>query len=49
MSYNVRSGIKWGIELKDKKEFIGIIGFYDWFFEYKWVNISYVFLFEYWG
>ncbi|GAB6497933.1 MULTISPECIES: GNAT family N-acetyltransferase [Bacillus] len=49
LSYNARSGIKWGIELKDKKELIGTIGFHDWSSEHKRANISYAFLPEHWG
>ena len=43
LSYNARNGIKWGIELKDKKELIGTIGFHDWSSEHKRANISYAF------
>ncbi|PEU46943.1 GNAT family N-acetyltransferase [Bacillus cereus] len=49
LSYNARSGIKWGIELKDTKELIGTIGFHDWSSEHKRANISYAFLPEHWG
>ena len=43
LSYNARSGIKWGIELKDQKELIGTIGFHDWSSEHKRANLSYAF------
>ncbi|KFN01694.1 N-acetyltransferase [Bacillus clarus] len=48
-SYNAKSGIKWGIELKGKKGIIGTIGFHDWSSEHKRANISYALFPEQWG
>ncbi|MFJ8413624.1 GNAT family N-acetyltransferase [Bacillus paramycoides] len=49
LSYNARNGIKWGIELKNKKGLIGTVGFHDWSSEHKRANISYAFFPEHWG
>lgn len=50
-SYNEKRGMKWGIELKDKKgtSIIGTIGFHDWSSEHRRAEISYALFPEQWG
>ncbi|MBS4197102.1 GNAT family N-acetyltransferase [Lederbergia citri] len=47
--FKEKSGIKWGIELKETGAIIGSIGLQEWSFEHKRANISYALLPEKWG
>ncbi|MEH7403868.1 GNAT family N-acetyltransferase [Gottfriedia acidiceleris] len=48
-SFEEKSGIKWGIELKETGTIIGTIGFQDWSHEHKRANISYALFPDNWG
>ncbi|RDU37186.1 GNAT family N-acetyltransferase [Neobacillus piezotolerans] len=44
-----KSGVKWGIELKETGDIIGTIGLQEWSIEHKRANISYALFPENWG
>ncbi|MFJ7928520.1 GNAT family N-acetyltransferase [Peribacillus sp. NPDC096448] len=48
-NFEVRHGIKWGIELKGKDGIIGTIGFQEWSQEHKRAELSYALFPKYWG
>jgi len=48
-SFEEKSGVKWGIELKETGTVIGTIGFQEWSLEHKRANISYALFPENWG
>jgi len=47
--FKEKSGIKWGIELKESRTIIGSIGLQEWSLEHKRANISYALFPEKWG
>lgn len=47
--FNDKSGIKWGIELKETGTIIGTIGLQEWSLEHKRANISYALFPKKWG
>jgi len=48
-SFKEKSGVKWGIELKETGTIIGTIGIQEWSIEHKRANISYALFPENWG
>ena len=48
-SFEEKSLVKWGIELKETGTIIGTIGFQEWSLEHKRANISYALFPENWG
>lgn len=48
-NFEEKSGVKWGIELKEIGTIIGTIGFQEWSLEHKRANISYALFPEKWG
>ncbi|MEK4228520.1 GNAT family N-acetyltransferase [Solibacillus sp. FSL H8-0538] len=47
--FKEKSGMKWGIELKETGTIIGTIGLQEWSLEHKRANISYAIFPEKWG